>query len=266
MAGAGTDSHAGDPLTYVPLKALAETHGVLVLRLEEEDILHAAELHRLLNAYSAQIAMALERLRLLQQAQEARILKARHNLERSLLNSISHDLCTPLAAITGALSAVLEEGGKLNPAARAELLETALDTGDYSVHLADTGHAGLAAAVAVRPDAILLDLGLPDLDGMEVISGIAFFLPCSSRPAAFLRSCGPFHFFDSGPRRAAPRDVILTRSMVAGPNLHYRGRFLDDPGLLDHAFMRAAPEPHENISQPVHPSGFRLPLSVTRRH
>lgn len=48
-------------------------------------------------------------------------------------------------------------------------LKTALDTGDYSVHLAGTGHAGLAAAVAVRPDVILLDLGLPDLDGMEVI-------------------------------------------------------------------------------------------------
>ncbi|MBJ6748693.1 response regulator [Geomonas anaerohicana] len=48
-------------------------------------------------------------------------------------------------------------------------LKTALDTGDYSVHLADSAHAGLAAAVAVRPDVILLDLGLPDLDGIEVI-------------------------------------------------------------------------------------------------
>lgn len=125
LAGAGTDSYAGDPLTYVPLKALAETHGVLVLRLEEEDIPQAAELHRLLNAYATQIAMALERLRLLQQAQEARILKARENLERALLNSISHDLRTPLAAITGALSAVLEKGEKLSSGSRAELLETA---------------------------------------------------------------------------------------------------------------------------------------------
>ncbi|GFO62319.1 DUF4118 domain-containing protein [Geomonas paludis] len=125
MAGAGTDAHAGDPLTYVPLKALLETHGVLVLRLDEDDILHPEELHRLLNAYAAQIAMALERLRLLQQAQETRLLKERENLERALLNSISHDLRTPLTAITGALSAVLEEGDKLNSGSRAELLETA---------------------------------------------------------------------------------------------------------------------------------------------
>ncbi|QXE93099.1 hypothetical protein KP001_16250 [Geomonas subterranea] len=124
MAGAGCDSHGGDPLTYVPLKALVETHGVLVLKLEEET-LHPAELHRLLNAYATQVAIALERLRLLQQAQETRILKERENLERALLNSISHDLRTPLTAITGALSAVLEEGEKLNSASRDELLENA---------------------------------------------------------------------------------------------------------------------------------------------
>ncbi|GFO60622.1 DNA-binding response regulator [Geomonas silvestris] len=51
-------------------------------------------------------------------------------------------------------------------------LKTALDPGEFSVHLADSGHAGLAAAVAVRPDVILLDLGLPDLDGIEVIRRI----------------------------------------------------------------------------------------------
>ncbi|GFO69595.1 DNA-binding response regulator [Geomonas limicola] len=51
-------------------------------------------------------------------------------------------------------------------------LKTALDPGEFSVHLADSGHTGLAAAVAVRPDVILLDLGLPDLDGIEVIRRI----------------------------------------------------------------------------------------------
>jgi len=48
-------------------------------------------------------------------------------------------------------------------------LATALDTGEFSLHRAESGHAALAAAVAVRPDIILLDLGLPDLDGFEVI-------------------------------------------------------------------------------------------------
>jgi two-component system KDP operon response regulator KdpE len=51
-------------------------------------------------------------------------------------------------------------------------LKTALDTGEFSLHQAENGHGALAAAVALRPDIILLDLGLPDMDGVEVIRRI----------------------------------------------------------------------------------------------
>lgn len=49
---------------------------------------------------------------------------------------------------------------------------TALDTGEFSLHQAENGHTALAAAVATMPDVILLDLGLPDMDGVEVIRRI----------------------------------------------------------------------------------------------
>ena len=57
-------------------------------------------------------------------------------------------------------------------AAIQRFLHTALDTGEFSLHQAEDGHSALAAAVAVKPDAILLDLGLPDMDGVEVIRQI----------------------------------------------------------------------------------------------
>jgi two-component system KDP operon response regulator KdpE len=51
-------------------------------------------------------------------------------------------------------------------------LHTVLSVEEFSLHEAENGHAGLAAAAAFRPDVILLDLGLPDLDGVEVIRRI----------------------------------------------------------------------------------------------
>ena len=51
-------------------------------------------------------------------------------------------------------------------------LHTVLSSEEFCLHEAENGHAGLASAAAFRPDVILLDLGLPDLDGIEVIRRI----------------------------------------------------------------------------------------------
>jgi two-component system KDP operon response regulator KdpE len=42
----------------------------------------------------------------------------------------------------------------------------------YEVHAAGTGAGALQLAAAHPPDAVVLDLGLPDLDGSEVIAGL----------------------------------------------------------------------------------------------
>jgi len=51
----------------------------------------------------------------------------------------------------------------------AELIRTHLTGGGYRVALVASGHAGLGAARRLQPHAITLDLGLPDLDGWEVL-------------------------------------------------------------------------------------------------
>lgn len=49
------------------------------------------------------------------------------------------------------------------------LLRLSLESRGYEVHEAESGELGLQACALRRPDVVLLDLGLPDLDGLEVL-------------------------------------------------------------------------------------------------
>lgn len=53
-----------------------------------------------------------------------------------------------------------------------KFLTITLTSHDYSVIPAETGGEGIRLATSVKPDAVLLDLGLPDMDGTEVIRSI----------------------------------------------------------------------------------------------
>ena len=54
-------------------------------------------------------------------------------------------------------------------AAIRRFLHSALSSEEFYLNEAESGHGGLSAAAAFRPEVILLDLGLPDMDGIEVI-------------------------------------------------------------------------------------------------
>ena len=51
-------------------------------------------------------------------------------------------------------------------------IEAALETHDYKVLTAVSGKEGLSLINACCPDMILLDLGLPDLDGIDIIKNV----------------------------------------------------------------------------------------------
>lgn len=53
-----------------------------------------------------------------------------------------------------------------------KFLTITLTSHDYAVIPAEAGGEGIRLATSVKPDAVLLDLGLPDMDGTEVISSI----------------------------------------------------------------------------------------------
>jgi two-component system sensor histidine kinase KdpD len=125
QAGRGTDTLGSASHLYLPLKGSASLMGVLGVKLSNSDDYTSKQHRLLLDAFAGQTAMALERVQLTQQAGQAQILATRENLERALLNSISHDLRTPLATITGILTSLREQGSGVNEQIRAELLDTA---------------------------------------------------------------------------------------------------------------------------------------------
>lgn len=54
----------------------------------------------------------------------------------------------------------------------SNLIRTTLDTQKYQYHTAQTGSSALMEAVSYNPDVIILDLGLPDMEGVEIIKKV----------------------------------------------------------------------------------------------
>jgi two-component system sensor histidine kinase KdpD len=124
-AGQGTETLVSAGFLYLPLQTAGSSLGVLGVRLKKDADYRSTQVRRLLDAFATQTAMALERVQLSRQAEQAQILQARENLERALLNSISHDLRTPLVSITGALDTLRDKVHTLADESRLELLDTA---------------------------------------------------------------------------------------------------------------------------------------------
>lgn len=53
-----------------------------------------------------------------------------------------------------------------------KLITTTLETQGYRYHTAETGEASILEAVSRRPDMMILDLGLPDMDGVDIIKKV----------------------------------------------------------------------------------------------
>lgn len=53
-----------------------------------------------------------------------------------------------------------------------KMLNIFLDTADFKVVESETGKQAVRMAASVKPDLVLLDLGLPDMDGKEVVTAL----------------------------------------------------------------------------------------------
>ena len=115
---------------YLPLVASRGTIGVLGVRPAQPQAFAAPEQRHLLETFVAQTALAIERAMLAEEAHGAQLKVESERLRNALLSSVSHDLRTPLATITGAASGLLEETDRLDAAARRELLHAIHEEAD----------------------------------------------------------------------------------------------------------------------------------------
>jgi two-component system sensor histidine kinase KdpD len=123
MAGAGTNTLPNAAALFLPITGSQQTRGALAIRSADPARLLDPDQRRFLEACGHQLALALERDQMAIDAAEARIAAESEQARSSLLSSVSHDLRTPLAAIAGASSSLLESPA-LDDDTQRQLLET----------------------------------------------------------------------------------------------------------------------------------------------
>jgi two-component system sensor histidine kinase KdpD len=130
LAGHGSATLPGARALYLPLTAARGTVGVLGVVPPSDEALSAPEQLHLLETFASQTALAIERVALVDEAQQARLRSETERLRNSLLSAVSHDLRTPLATITGSASALVEQETELDAAERRELAQAIQEEAD----------------------------------------------------------------------------------------------------------------------------------------
>jgi two-component system sensor histidine kinase KdpD len=130
-AGANIPTGPDADASYFPLIASRGPVGVVGLRSKApQGWLDIGQI-RYLEAFMNQTASAIERTLLAEEAQRASMQAEAQAMRNTLLSSVSHDLRTPLTAITGAVSTLLEKDLAIDQQNRFELLQTIQEEADH---------------------------------------------------------------------------------------------------------------------------------------
>jgi two-component system sensor histidine kinase KdpD len=148
-AGRGTGAWLGTEGVHLPLSAGGTPSGVLGLRLPAKAVL-TPEQRRLLDSFGRQIALVLDRQRLRDAEVKAKLLAESERLGRTLLNSISHELRTPIAAIATA-AAILRTAGALTASQESLAAEIETATGRLNRVVRSLLSAARLQAGQIRP-------------------------------------------------------------------------------------------------------------------
>ena len=111
-AGKDTDTLRDSGRTFFPVSVEDRVLAVLAISITQTGESLRPKKRLLIEAFANLGAVAIIRVQLAREAEQARWLAESEKLHAALLNSISHDLRTPLAAITGAVTTLISSEGK----------------------------------------------------------------------------------------------------------------------------------------------------------
>ncbi len=159
-AGRGSDTLPGAKRLFLPMHTGRGAVGVMGIDSDKPGPLLTPDQRRLLDALGDQGALAIERVRLVEEMVRVERAAETERLRSALLTSISHDLKTPLAAVLGAASALRDLGTKLSEAERLDLLTTVIDESErLNRFIANLLDMTKLESGAISPNVGLHDLG-----------------------------------------------------------------------------------------------------------
>ncbi|RTE06419.1 ATP-binding protein [Paenibacillus whitsoniae] len=126
-AGLGTSTLSKSSGYYVPLRTEKQIDGVLALNLKEGSHEISSEQKQLFEALGGLAATAISRIRLAEEAKIAHLTAESERLRTAILDSVSHEMRTPLAAIIGSATGLIENEHLFSSEDRLELLTTIRD-------------------------------------------------------------------------------------------------------------------------------------------
>src|SRR5262249_20842151 len=145
---------------FLPIHTGRGRIGIVGIDSDKSGPLLTPDQRRLLDALMDQAALAIERVRLVEDLDRAKRATEADRLRSALLTSISHDLRTPLAAVMGAAGTLRSMSDSLDQQAKAELVATIIDEAErLNRFIANLLDMTKLESGAVVPNAALHDLG-----------------------------------------------------------------------------------------------------------
>ncbi|RTL49523.1 MAG: sensor histidine kinase KdpD [Bradyrhizobiaceae bacterium] len=159
-AGRGSDTLPGAKRLFLPMRTGRGIIGVIGIDSDRLGPLLTPDQTRLLDALVDQGALAIERVRLVEDVEGAKRVVETDRLRSALLTSISHDLKTPLASVLGSASALRNLGARLTDSERADLLTTIIDESErLNRFIANLLDMTKLESGAIAPNLALHDVG-----------------------------------------------------------------------------------------------------------